>query len=212
MPNTGGENEGTTAAPRAGEAMAGCSPASLSSPMSSGSGDGDGASSNGAFEPNLSLDKFMETLDALSPDGEQLHVHKRQVCGVLFYYFTCQIFRVNLISVSLSLCLSGKAWHRRPKKVPTKTALATPLPPPYSLSTLGPMLVGTVSRLALYFLQRVAPIGVCCKITSRRHIIYGRDLRCRSNSTQRLTYRQCPTQPTHATRSRLSHSQTEETP
>ena len=58
--------------------MAGCSPASLSSPMSSGSR---GASSSGAFEPNCSLDRFMETLDALSPDGQQLHVDKRQVCG-----------------------------------------------------------------------------------------------------------------------------------
>lgn len=81
MADGGRKSEGATAASREGEAMVGCSPASLSSPLSGGGngGDGDGASSNGAFEPECSLDRFMETLDALSPDGQQLHVNKRQV-------------------------------------------------------------------------------------------------------------------------------------
>lgn len=86
MPDNGGNSEGTTATPRAaaaaaGEAMAGCSPASLSSPMSSGSSHGGASSGGGAFGRNCSLDRFMETLDALSPDGQQLHLDKRQVCA-----------------------------------------------------------------------------------------------------------------------------------
>lgn len=71
----------------AGEAMLGCSPSSLNSPMSSlngsagGDGNGAGRSSSGTgFERNCSLDKFMETLGALSPpDGRHFHLDKRQV-------------------------------------------------------------------------------------------------------------------------------------
>lgn len=54
-------------------ALAGCSPASLSSPMSSYGG------SRGSLEPSCSLDKFMEVLETLSPDGQQLQLDKRQV-------------------------------------------------------------------------------------------------------------------------------------
>jgi len=72
--------EGATAA-AGGEAMAvGCSPASLSSPTSSSNGgNGDAASASGGFEPNCSLDRLMEDLEALSPDGQMLHLDKRQV-------------------------------------------------------------------------------------------------------------------------------------
>ncbi len=80
--------EGATGA-EGGEAMAvGCSPASLSSPMSSSDGgNGDAASASGGFEPNCSLDKFMEALEALSPDGQVLHLDKRQVCGCCIFAF-----------------------------------------------------------------------------------------------------------------------------
>ena len=54
-------------------ALAGCSPASLTSPMSSYGG------SRGSLEPSCSLDKFMEVLETLSPDGQQLQLDKRQV-------------------------------------------------------------------------------------------------------------------------------------
>lgn len=57
--------------------MVGCSPASLSSPMSGGGGGR--ASSGGGFEQNYSLDKFMEALGTFSPDGQPLHLDKRQV-------------------------------------------------------------------------------------------------------------------------------------
>ncbi|CAM9775779.1 unnamed protein product, partial [Ectocarpus sp. 12 AP-2014] len=61
------------------EEMVGCSPASLSSPMSGGGGSSGGrVSSGGAFEPNYSLDKFMESLGTFSPDGHPLHLDKRQ--------------------------------------------------------------------------------------------------------------------------------------
>ena len=82
MADNGSNGEEATGA-AGGEAMAvGCSPASLSSPMSSSGGNGGAASAAGdAFERNCSLDKFMEALDALSPDGQVLHLDKRQVCA-----------------------------------------------------------------------------------------------------------------------------------
>lgn len=76
---------GAGAAGGAGEAMLGCSPSSLNSPISSlngsgGDGTAAGRSSSTGFERNCSLDKFMETLGALSPaDGRHFHLDKRQV-------------------------------------------------------------------------------------------------------------------------------------
>lgn len=76
MAGKGGDDDGSaeTATAAAAEGpLVGCSPASLSSPMSSY------GSRAGSLEQSCSLDKFMEVLETLSPDGQQLQLEKRQV-------------------------------------------------------------------------------------------------------------------------------------
>ncbi|CAM9834416.1 unnamed protein product, partial [Scytosiphon promiscuus] len=79
--DSGRSSRGGQTAPTAAseEAADGCYPSSLHSPMSSCGGGAGGASGGAAFEPNCSLDKFMEVFgNPLSPDGQQWHLDKRQ--------------------------------------------------------------------------------------------------------------------------------------
>lgn len=71
-----------------GGPLAGYSPSSMNSPLSSCGSRGSFGEANSSF-----TDKFMEALEALSPDGQQLHLGKRQVGKkVVYRYNQAQTF------------------------------------------------------------------------------------------------------------------------